>query len=495
VTDQQTEHDRIEAEIGRKADSRDPFAAAVRATRMPMLITDPARPDNPIVFCNDAFSKLTGYSRAEILGHNCRFLQGEETDRQAVADIRDAIERRVSIEVELLNYKKNGERFWNRLLISPVFDDEGQVTYFFASQFDVTLERERLVHLLRDRTALEAEAEKRATDLSRSEERLRFIMKAGRFGAWTLDLGTKRLVASSLCKENFGRAETDPFTYDDLVGSILPEDRPRVDEAVTRCIAEGEDYDIEYHIRTPAGERRWVHVRGQPTYGADGTPLTMAGVSLDITDRKRAEEHRTMLSAELDHRVKNSMANIQSIANQTLQNAVSLDDARVTLGSRLSSLARAHDVLTGEAWSGATLYEIVSQALQPFRSGRQRFRFGGPDVRLTPRLSLSFILALHELATNAVKYGALSNDKGFVLLNWEVEGERLSLRWEEVDGPAVTPPERSGFGTKMIERALAVEAGGSARIDYRPRGVVFTLEAPVPVITPTSAGSEGTGDA
>jgi PAS domain S-box-containing protein len=478
------EHDRINSEIESISKSSDPFAAAVRATRMPMLITDPNRPDNPIVFSNDAFSRLTGYAREEILGHNCRFLQGPKTDPESVSKIRDAIERRVPIEIEIQNHKKDGEVFWNRVLISPVFDGTGALTYFFASQFDVTLERDHMVRLRRDRDALEAEVERRSVEIMRSEDRLNFILKAGRMGIWTLDLADLRLVASSICKENFGRSVSDPFGYGELLDAVHPDDKERMKATVARSIEQRIDYDIEYKILSPKGELRWVHVRGQTHYKADGTPLSMAGVSIDITDRKRGDDHRELLSAELNHRVKNSMATMQSIAHQTLRHSADLDQAREALDARLHSLSAAHDVLTRENWEGATLAEIADGALRPFRTGQgKRFAIGGPDVKLVPRKALALVLALHELATNAVKYGALSNDEGRVILNWElIDGaktDRLWLRWEELGGPPVAPPTRKGFGTRMIERALAAEFGGTAEIDYRPRGVVFTVEAPL----------------
>ncbi|CAO4186628.1 HWE histidine kinase domain-containing protein [Methylorubrum extorquens] len=478
------EHDRIEAELARVSKSTDPFAAAVKATRMPMLITDPHRPDNPIVFVNGAFSKLTGYSREEILGRNCRFLQGPETDPRDVARIRDAVERRVPVEIDLLNHKKSGEVFWNRLLISPVFDDEGQLTYFFASQFDVTLERDRMVRLQRDRDALEQEVERRNDDLTRSEHRLEFMLAAGRLGAWSLDLAERRLVASTLCKQNFGRPLSEPFSYDDLVEAVVPEDRERMQAAMQVAIDRRSDYDVEYRVAAPGGEVRWVQLRGRAYYRADGAPHSMAGISLDVTDRKRADEQRTLLAAEMKHRVKNTIATVQSIAHQTLRNAASLDDARRTLDARLNSLASAHDILTTEATAGVTLAEAVESALQPFRvSPRNRIRFGGPEVRLTSRLTLAVVMALHELATNAVKYGGLSNNSGRIILNWDVEGrasKRLLMRWEEFDGPPVERPSRVGFGTRMIERVLAAEFGGEAKIDYRSRGLVLTLEAPLP---------------
>ncbi|MCF4126246.1 HWE histidine kinase domain-containing protein [Methylobacterium sp. SyP6R] len=475
---------RIAAELTRTGASPDPFAAAVRATRMPMVITDPHRPDNPIVFVNDAFTRLTGYAREEIVGRNCRFLQGPETDAADVARIRDAIARREPIEIDLLNHKKTGEAFWNRLLVSPVFDEAGQLTYFFASQFDVTLERDRLVRLQRDRDALEREIAQRTQALRQSEERLHFILKASRLGSWTLDLAEMRLRASANCKCNVGLEPDAPFTYDDLIAAILPEDRERMQVAVRESIETRSDYDIEYRVRTPAGEVRWLQARGQPFYDADGAPSSMAGVTLDVTERKRGEEHRALLAEELNHRVKNSMATIQSIANQTLTHATSLSEARTAFNARLQSLSAAHDVLTRESWEGATLAEIVEEALHPFRTGAGlRFRIAGPPVRLPPRLALAFVMALHELATNAVKYGALSNELGRVLLDWSVTGDGvLRLRWEETGGPPVSAPARRGFGSRMIERVLAAEIGGTAAVDYRPGGVVASVEAPLPEV-------------
>jgi PAS domain S-box-containing protein len=137
----------FETKFARVDASNDPFVSAVRATRMPMLITDPHEPNNPIVFVNAAFSRLTGYHRDEIIGRNCRFLQGPDTDMADVARVAAAIARLEPIEVDLLNYKKGGERFWSRLLVSPVFDRDGDLTYFFASQFDVTLEKEKFARV------------------------------------------------------------------------------------------------------------------------------------------------------------------------------------------------------------------------------------------------------------------------------------------------------------------------------------------------------------
>lgn len=475
---------RILAELLREGSGSDPFSSAVRATRMPMVITDPGKPDNPIVFVNDAFLRLTGYDRREILGRNCRFLQGPNTDRVDVARLRDAIASKTPIELDLLNYKKDGCSFWNRLLVSPVFDTEGQLSFFFASQFDVTLERERLSRLERERLDLETEVARRDAELIASEERLRFALKAGQMGSWSFDIQSERLIASDGCKENFGRPLNEPFSYQDLMAAVHPEDRGRRDMAVQQAIADGALLDVEYRLFTPIGEERWVQIRGQANYRADGTPLAMIGVSQDITSRKRAEEHRTLLANELSHRVKNSLAMIQAVIAQTMRRAVSLDEANKTLQSRVLAMAAANDVLVDQNWEGASLRDLLQKTLAPFGidDGAQ-FQVAGPDVQLTPKVSTALALGIHEMATNAAKYGALSQESGRVGIAWDVDIDggkrRLRMVWTEMDGPRISPPDRTGFGTKLLERVLAQEIGGRADIEYPPSGAVLSIDLPI----------------
>lgn len=481
------EQRRIISEITGLSDGSDPFAAAVRATRMPMLITNPRLQDNSIIFCNEAFATLTGYARDETIGRNCRFLQGPGTNTSDVDKVREAVRKRVPIQIELLNYKKNGETFWNRLLISPVFD-AGELTYFFASQFDVTPEREHLKRLQVDQTTLEEEIKRRIADLTQSEERLSFALRAGRLGAWTLDLATERLVASNICKHNFGRNSTDNFSYDDLRAAIHEGDVERWRDLVDKAIEGGTDFDIECRIVMPDGEVRWVEVRGQPSYGIGGNPVGLAGISLDVTERKRAEEHRQLLVRELDHRVKNTLATVQAIVRQSLRSTKTVQEAREAADSRIMALSTAHDVLTDESWSGASMADLVVNTLRPFiDESRERISVGGDAVRLNPRAALAVSMAVHELATNAVKYGALSNEGGTVSFAWSVSngegGKRLRLHWQEAGGPPVEKPTQTGFGSRLIERAFAREIGGDAAIDYRPSGVVFTADGALDEIT------------
>ena len=464
-----SEERRIDREIHQTTSGSDPFAAAMRATRMPMIITDPRQPDNPIVFVNDAFARLTGYTREETLGRNCRFLQGPGTNADDVTKIRNAITNREPVEIDLLNYRKDGSLFWNRLLVSPVFDD-GELTYFFASQFDVT--RERTTKSATDQEELEIALHRRIADLTASEERLHFTLKAGGLGTWTLDVPAQRLVCSSICKANFGREPAETFTYDDLKNSVHPDDREGWRDAVMSALQADGNLHVEYRVIKPDGSLGWIEVRAETRFDEHGQPLQMSGVSIDITERKQAEGYRAMMAQEMAHRMKNMLATVQSIVNQSMRSDRPVDGIRTNITERLDALARSHDVLRGRDFDTASIRAVVQQAIAPFNTAG-RIHFFGPELQVSHQASSSLALALHELATNAVKYGALSNESGRVRIEWDVEGDEFRFSWKETAGPPVVKPERSGFGTRLI-RMLGMSLQGKAEIDYRPEGVLFT---------------------
>jgi PAS domain S-box-containing protein len=201
-----------------------------------------------------------------------------------------------------------------------------------------------------------------------------------------------------------------------------------------------------------------------------------------VLERKRTEELQQLLARELNHRVKNMLSIVQSVAAQTFKGAASPDSLRAFDG-RLAALATAHDVLIAENWESASLHELIRKAELGCGAERQRIRADGPDLRLNARTAVALSLAFHELCTNAVKYGALSNGDGRIDITWSIAdepGARLCLIWQEQGGPAVVPPLARGFGSRMIERALAAELGGKVELQFLAEGLRCVIETPLP---------------
>ncbi|MCJ2135446.1 PAS domain-containing protein [Methylobacterium sp. J-026] len=265
-----------------------------------------------------------------------------------------------------------------------------------------------------------------------------------------------------------------------------PEDREAAAAAVDLARA---GHPSRFQAQLAAGHAvRWWDVAVTPIGATPGCRERILAVSRDITELKVAEARQTLLMQELAHRMKNTMAMVQAVAAQTMRNAVSLEAAGEALAARLLALARAHDVLLQGSFARASLVGLIEGAVSLHDDGMSgRFRVVGPDLTLGPRQGLTLALMLHELGTNAAKYGALSVAGGKVGITWEVTeadgGPRLRFRWEETGGPPVTPPTRSGFGTRLIARSLAHGSGGTALLSYPPEGAVLLFEAPLEAVT------------
>jgi two-component sensor histidine kinase len=231
--------------------------------------------------------------------------------------------------------------------------------------------------------------------------------------------------------------------------------------------------EFEYRIHLPDGATRNIATVSDALAGPDGGIERIIGVFDDVTERRRAEKRQRLLINELNHRVKNTLATVQSIAAQTLRSAPSLERARDAFEARLVALAAAHDLLTAESWHGARLTDVVASAMAPFETAkRPQISRSGPPVWLTAQRALALSMALHELATNAVKYGALSISEGRVAIRWKLSPDLLlSLSWNDQGGPPVAAPERAGFGSRLLQRSLARELGGEVAFTFAPEGV------------------------
>ncbi|GJD52504.1 hypothetical protein OPKNFCMD_5270 [Methylobacterium crusticola] len=341
----------------------------------------------------------------------------------------------------------------------------------------------RFVGTVRDVTASrQAEQEVRET-----EERYRLAARATNDAIWDWNLATDHLRWNEAVQTLFGYAADEVGPSGTWWKShIHPDDRERVTSSIYAVIdGASEHWNAEYRFLRADGSFAEILDRGYVLRDERGRGARMIGAMLDITARKRAEEHQRLLTGELQHRVKNTLTLVQAIASQTLRGTGDVNAMREAFASRLISLGRAHDILTQASWTAAPIGEVVEGALSVHRNaGPARIRVSGPNVLLAAKPALSLALALHELATNAAKYGALSNESGVVDLRWhvvhEAEAPRFCLTWSEQGGPAIlTQPARKGFGSRLIERSFAAEVGGEVKLTYAPAGLVCRLEAPL----------------
>lgn len=304
---------------------------------------------------------------------------------------------------------------------------------------------------------------------------------------------------------NVGAERLFGYLAQEIVGKsimmLVPPDRRDEELDILDRVRKG-DHIQHYETlrRRKDGSDVWVSLTVSPLGGIGGKVAGASTIARDMTERRRADEHRKTLMDELNHRVKNTMAVIQSIASQTLGHATTLSEAREAFSARLINLATAHNVLTRESWQSADLAGVISDTVKPHTGGENRFEINGPALRLSPSAALAISMALHELSTNAAKYGALSRDTGHVVVAWKIEREgadrRLVLHWQESGGPPVAEPKRKGFGSRLIERALAAELGGEVRVSYQSPGLECTIIAPLPAGQELLGGTSGqrTGD-
>ena len=326
------------------------------------------------------------------------------------------------------------------------------------------------------------------TDLSEvraaEEERNRaFSMLSGIVAAtpgliYAKDMVGRLVMANEAATELIGKPWAKVAGQTDLEFLDDPDQAELIVMNDRRVMDNGETEEFEERVGTLNGRPRIWLSRKTPVYSSGGQVDGLVGVSVEITERKRVEEHLRLMVHELNHRVKNSLTAVQSIVNHTLRGTEPA--LRKVLEDRLQSMAVVHDLLTREAWQNVALEEVVSVAVRPY-DGResQAFRIVGPPVQLRPKAALAFAMALHELSTNALKFGSLSDaaEGGWVDINWTTHLGLLHLVWAERGGPVVAPPARRGFGSRLIERILAQDLGGTADLAFNPSGLVCSVKA------------------
>ncbi|MBS0409625.1 MAG: PAS domain-containing protein, partial [Proteobacteria bacterium] len=262
-----------------------------------------------------------------------------------------------------------------------------------------------------------------------------------------------------------------------IYGCIHVDDRERVRALIVKDLADSGRYELRYRmVRPDNGRVQWMYSAAAADPPGQRPFKRLIGVVQDITERRADDELRASMVAELDHRVKNVLASVQSMALQSARKTASLDVFLKTFAGRLEAMASAHTLLTATRWRGAEIGNIAAAELGGLAPGQAHWQ--GPEIVLNPRATNALTLALHELATNAVKYGALSTEAGRVDVSWApVVGGGFELVWQERGGPPVIVPQKRGFGCTLLERVTGRELGGSAVLEFRPAGVRALLRA------------------
>ena len=359
----------------------------------------------------------------------------------------------------------------------------------FAELYRKTRQLERFNAELEDRVrARTGELEQSTARLLESEQRRSLALAAGSMGSWDWDWIKGDLMWDEGQFRIFGvDSQTFVATPASVQALLHPDDIDELCRAIAQFSKGARSHEAEFRINRPDGEVRWCVGTAAATIDKAGRVVRVSGVTVDITERKRAEERQNLLAREVDHRAKNALALAQSIVRLTRGETVNAYIRAVE--GRISALARVHTVLSLSSWQGAEIGKLVDEELAPYATGDQ-VAFDGLDIQLQPATAQTLALALHELVTNSAKYGALSTLSGRLSLKWGIEKNVLQMVWEEKDGPVVAKPSSRGFGTRSVIASIESQLGGQAEFDWRSEGLICRLSVPLsPDITTRELGS------
>lgn len=405
-----------------------------------------------------------------LLGPRLSWAMGERFDTvwadawaQAKPIIDDAFAGRSKRFIDLpwkLDTDRGARDTWWTFSYSRVLDGQGEIAGLFIFTNETT--REVLGNAA----------------LRRSEERFRAITNATADAIYRMNADWTEMQA--LDGRGILESQDAPMVRW-REAYLLPEDLPLVQAVIDEAVRTKGLFQLEHRVRQADGAIGWTLSRAIPILDDGGTITEWFGTASDVSERHRSDAHMRLMINELNHRVKNNLAIVQAIGAQTMRSTDDMRDARTRFTSRVVALARTNDLITGERGVSASLREVVRLALAPHNAEADRLEISGPEMVPSSKLALALSLALHELATNATKYGAWSNETGIVSVSWEVaedaHGDPLfRLSWQERNGPPVSAPERRGFGSRLIERVLAAEVDGTVQMAFHPQGLHCTIE-------------------
>ena len=454
------ERSRVEEELERRRqDLEDFFENASVALHL-------VASDGSILRVNQAELDLLGYTREEYVG---RHIADFHADPPVIQDILARLTRGERLDKYEARLKAKDGSVKHVLISSNVQFREGQFINTRCFTLDVT------------------DLKKSEKALRESEQRLRATSDRAFAGMAEVGLDGRFLRANARFHEltGYSAEELPKHAFADITH---PEDaNADVDKFEALIAGEADSYQMEKRFVRKDGALIWVALSASMVRDDSGSPLYGIRVVQDITDLKRAQARQKLLHDELNHRVKNMLATIQSLALRTRRTASDLDEFTRAFEGRLLALNRAHEVLTREIGTDVLLQDLINETVAAYDDQPGgRFRLAGPAIRLGSEMALTLAMALHELSSNAARYGALSAPEGRINLEWRIENEsglqtdRMAIEWTETGGPAVAEPRRRGFGSELIERGLARQFGGTARLEFHNNGLRCRIVAPLP---------------
>jgi PAS domain S-box-containing protein len=426
---------------------------------MPQIVWS-NRPDGYHDYFNLRWYQLTGRSPDESHGSGWNPALHPDDRERAFQTWKHALANGEPYIIEYRLKESTGEYRWFIGRALPVRGRDGQIERWYGTCTDI--------HDLKLAQAA----------LTQSEERRRIAAQSARIGVWDYDPQTKSLTWDDQTQGLLDCPSDLEISYEVFLSRVHPNDRPRVESCINRAFDPTGDgsYDCQYRVQLNNGAVRWIGALGKVYFG-DGRATRFIGTAQDLTEQKRAEERENLIKKELHHRVKNTLATVQAIAGSTMKSAGSMEEFRNTFADRLASLGKTHTLITENVWQSVRLHDLLSLELAPYsESGSARVALNGPEVDIPAEWAVTLGMAVHELTTNAAKYGALSGTCGCVTVTWQyaIDG-CLEISWEEMHGPPVKPPGRLGFGTQLLQRVLATQLEADVSITYPPEGASISI--------------------
>ena len=426
--------------------------------------------DGRFLLVNDAYCQLVGRSRPELLQSRMQDVTHPDDLPASLDGFISVIETGTPLTIEQRNIRADGEPVWTSNSVSAARDSAGNTEFMVV-----------IAHDIAGRVGL-------STALSRTQEDLRVLLDSAAESLYCMDQAGKTTLCNRALLRHLGFSREEEVIGKDLHdlthhshpdGSPYPrEECPIYRAARSGMDAHGDDevffrkdgssFPVEYWVRPIVRDGR-----------IDGAVCTV----VDLTERKQNERRQQMMNQELAHRVKNTLAMVQAIVGQTLRNSPATAQAVEAINERLVALGNAHSAMTRTRWGNASIIDVVEGAIGLHRAQPHRIQVDGSSLELGSKAGLAIALAMHELCTNAAKYGALSNDRGTVSIAWKVTGgaadSHFHMRWKESGGPPVQVPTRKGFGSKLIAQSIALDLAGETKLVFEPDGVLWTLDAPL----------------